>query len=390
MYRLPVGAVMSMLMRGLAIPNLVRIVVLHGLLLTSTTEAHHSAAVFDTEKEIELRGVVVDFKLRSPHSSFVVDARVFSKDGAPLDDHVVRWEVESESVPVLRSYGIDAGTFETGDPITLRVAPHRDSTFRFAHSLAIVDAFGVEYVMANSNRLFSPSLRNAAGVTQKPLDAPVPVDGIARLRGKWQQPLTRFAADGPGLPLNDAGWSAARSYDRKQSPANSCEPINVPDLFFSAFFLFEIRIERSAILHNEYYDVVRTVPLSGRPAPADDGGRFGNVLGRIDGATLIVESRDFRASRWGLGVEEAHGADIPSSERKTLTERFTAAADGRTLVYEYTLEDPVYMTAPKSGRIELTRVPDDTPFYPFDCDRESAAMWSRQRGDAQLRVEPAH
>jgi len=375
-----------MLMRGLTVPSLVRIVVVHALLLTSTAEAHHSAAVFDADKEIELRGVIVDFKLRSPHSSFVVDARLFSKNGAALGDHVARWEVESESVPVLRSYGIDAGTFEAGDPITIRAVPHRDPTFRFAHSLAIVDAFGVEYVMANSNRLFSPSLRKAAGAAPKPLDTPAPADGIARLRGKWQQPLTRFAANGPDLPLNDAGQSAARSYDRKTSPANSCEPINVPDLFFSAFFLFEIRIERSAILHNEYYDVVRTVPLSGRPAPANDSGRFGNVLGRIDGATLIVESRDYRASQWGLGVEEAHGADIPSSGRKTLTERFTASADGRTLVYEYTLEDPVYMTAPKSGRIELTRVPDATPFYPFECEAESASMWSRQPGDSPLRL----
>jgi Family of unknown function (DUF6152) len=377
-------------MRGTTAPSLARIVVLHGLLLTSTTEAHHSAAVFDAEKEIELRGVVVDFKLRSPHSSFVVDARVFSKDGAPLDDHVARWEIESESVPVLRSYGVDASTFEAGDPITIRAAPHRDPSFRFAHSLAIVDAFGVEYVMANSNRLFSPSLRERAGDTPRPVVAPASADGIARLRGKWQQPLTRFAADGPGLPLNDAGLSAWRGYDPKRSPANSCEPINVPDLFFSAFFLLEIRIdERSAVLHNEYYDVVRNVPLGGRPALADSGGRFGNVLGKIDGDVLVVESRNFRASRWGLGVEEAHGADIPSSERKTLTERFTASADGRTLVYEYTLDDPTYMTSSKNGRVELARVPDITPFYPFECDTESASMWSRQRGDPPLRIAPA-
>ncbi len=61
---------------------------------------------------------------------------------------------------------------------------------------------------------------------------------------------------------------------------------------------------------------------------------------RIDGDTLVVESRDFPPSRWGLGIEEAHGADVPSSERKTLTERFTAQPDGQTLVYEYTLDGP--------------------------------------------------
>ncbi len=48
------------------------------------------------------------------------------------------------------------------------------------------------------------------------------------------------------------------------------------------------------------------------------------------------------------------------------------------------------MTAPKTGRIELTRVPDDAKLYPFACDTESAAMWSRRRGEAPVRVEPAH
>lgn len=368
-----------------------RVVVLSALLVTGVAGAHHSAAVFDSDKEIELRGVVVDFKLRSPHSSFVVDAREFSKDGVEIGSGVARWEVESESVPVLRSYGIEASTFEPGDAITITASPHRDPTFKFAHSLEIRDAFGGDYVMTNSNRLYSPSVRAAAGVAPGREDhAPAHGSAIARLQGRWQQPFTRFGA-GPGLPLNDAGMRAWRDYDRKQSPANVCEPINVPDIFFSAFFLFEIRIDkRTATLHNEYFDIVRTIPLAGAPSDANARGLFGRAVGRIDGDALVVESRDFPPSRWGLGVEEAHGADIPSSAHKTLTEHFTATPDGRTLVYEYTLADPDYMTGSKSGRIELTRVPDDTPFYPFDCDRESAAMWSRRPGEAPLRVEPAH
>ncbi len=368
----------------------VRIVVLSALLVAGAARAHHSAAVFDSDKVIELRGVVVDFKLRSPHSSFVIDAREFSKDGVEIGSGVARWEVESESVPVLRSYGIEPGTFEPGDAITITAWPHRDPSFKFAHSLEIRDAFGSEYVMTNSNRLYSPSVRAAAGVAPKrDADAPARGSGIAQLQGRWQQPFTRFGA-APGLPLNEAGMRAWRDYDRKQSPANVCEPINVPDIFFSAFFLFEIRIdEHTATLHNEYFDVVRTIPLAGTPSTADTRGLFGRAVGRIDGDALVVESGDFPPSRWGLGVEEAHGADVPSSARKTIKERFSVTGDGRTLVYEYTLQDPTYMAASKTGRIELTRVPDDTKFYPFTCDTESAAMWSRRRGEAPLRVEPA-
>lgn len=48
-----------------------------------------------------LRGVVVDFKLRSPHSSFVINARTFAdgQQGASAE----RWEIESEALPVLRT-----------------------------------------------------------------------------------------------------------------------------------------------------------------------------------------------------------------------------------------------------------------------------------------------
>ena len=129
------------------------------------------------------------------------------------------------------------------------------------------------------------------------------------------------------------------------------------------------------------------MPLSGDEAPADSGGWFGTVSGRVEGDTLIVDSRGFRPSRWGLGGEEHHGgADVPSSERKTLTERFSLARDGKTLIYDYTLEDPAYLAGPQRGRVELTRVPEDTPMYAYVCDLESAAMWSRSRGDPALQI----
>jgi hypothetical protein len=110
---------------------------------------------------------------------------------------------------------------------------------------------------------------------------------------------------------------------------------------------------------------------------------------RVEGDALIVESHGFRASDWGLGGEEAHGgADVPSSEHKTLTERFSVSADGRMLLYDYVLEDTAYLSEPKHGRVELARVPAATAMYPYVCDLESAGMWSRTRGDAPLQITP--
>ena len=131
--------------------------------------AHHSTAVFTMDKVVELRGVVVDFKLRSPHSSFVIDARTFAdgQQGASVE----RWEIESEALPVLRTMGIDANTFKPGDAVRIMASPHRDASFKFAHAQVLVAADGKEYGFASTNRVFSPSLRecSAAAPRKRPL-----------------------------------------------------------------------------------------------------------------------------------------------------------------------------------------------------------------------------
>ena len=47
------------------------------------------------------------------------------------------------------------------------------------------------------------------------------------------------------------------------------------------------------------------------------------------------------------------------------------------MAYEYTVKDPVYLSAPFSHRVEWARLASDTPVYPYDCDVESASQFSR-------------
>jgi hypothetical protein len=192
------------------------------------------------------------------------------------------------------------------------------------------------------------------------------------------------------LPLNAAGAEAREAYDPTDSPANTCEPINMPELLHAPFFLLEIEVaDNRATFRHELYDIVRTVPLRGQTEKADPQGRFGITSGRVEGNQLIVDSHDYPASKWGLGIATqplGGGADVPSSNRKTVTERYSVSDDGQSLSVEYVLVDPVYLERPYRGRIELTRVPDSTAMYPYQCDPEAAAMWSRSAGDAPLRV----
>ena len=315
-------------------------------LLPLSLQAHHSTAVFALDKMIELRGVIVDFKLRSPHSSLIVDGRAFV-NGQASGAGVERWEIEWEALPPLRTAGVEATTFRPGDAVTIVGSPHRDPNFRFIHAQALTAANGEVYTIMKTDRLYSPSLSalSAAGpaggiaianaTSNVKTAAEVPqARGIARLVGRWQQPLS---LPQPGnvsvLPLNAAGVAARNAYDQKASPANTCEPMSIPDIFNAPFYLFEVKLDGPRIvLHNEAYEIIRTITLGGPAERVDPKGQFGTATAKLDGDALVIESNGYPASKWGLGAEVqpfGAGADVPSSAQKTVTERYTVSADGR-------------------------------------------------------------
>ena len=205
--------------------------------------------------------------------------------------------------------------------------------------------------------------------------------GVARLQGRWLAPFPDVGRESP-LPFSPAGLIARENYDPRRSPANTCEPNNVPAVFHSPY-LFDIQITaQQVVVRHEAYNVTRTVPLNSEPRRAEPSGVFGRVTGRIDGDELVIESSDFPASGWGLGVAgttNGAGADVPSSTQKKLIERYSASGDGRTLTVGYILEDPIYLTEPYSDYVELTRVADDAPMYEYACELDNASRFSRER-----------
>jgi hypothetical protein len=368
------------------------------LLLGAGAEAHHSFAVFDQSKTVEIRGVIVEFNFRNPHSSFVIDGVAFL-DGVPLGTAVERWEIESDTTAALSTKGVGPDTFKPGEMITLRAAPSRQEGLRFGHATSLTSADGKEFRFGfgGTSRAFSPSVREAFGTaageaaaSSVPAAPPASVSGYEGIAGRWQQPVTPSGTDS-ALPLNARGRAARSRFDPKRSPANTCEPMSFPDVFDAPFFLIDIEMTAGeVVIRHEIYDIVRRVPLDGTWADADPDGWFGKVRGSVEGATLVIESRDYPESGWGLGIAThvlGGGADVPSSAEKTLTERYSVSEDGQTLVIEYTLSDPVYLSADYSSRLELTRVPDGTEMYPYECDLESASMWSRTVGDAPPQVD---
>jgi len=92
-----------------------------GVLLLFSTPAyvHHSGAMFDLSRSVQITGTVTEFSWTNPHSSFKVS--VPNSDGT----HSI-WGVEMNSPNNLVRAGWKRTTIKPGDKVTVTVRPLRD------------------------------------------------------------------------------------------------------------------------------------------------------------------------------------------------------------------------------------------------------------------------
>jgi hypothetical protein len=81
--------------------------------------AHHSAVMFDDQKEVTVTGVVKEFQYTNPHSWLLVD--VTNADGS-----VTTWGFEAEGPSTLTRAGIRRSDFAPGTKLTITGHPMKD------------------------------------------------------------------------------------------------------------------------------------------------------------------------------------------------------------------------------------------------------------------------
>ena len=89
---------------------------LHG----SPAGAHHSAAMFDDAKVMELTGTVKEMQWTNPH----IWIQVMVEDKAAK----IEWSIEGGSPNSLSRNGWRSTTFKPGDVVTVRINPMKDGT----------------------------------------------------------------------------------------------------------------------------------------------------------------------------------------------------------------------------------------------------------------------
>ena len=117
-----------------------------------------------------------------------------------------------------------------------------------------------------------------------------------------------------------------------------------------------------AILNEMVHDT-RIVPLGGRPhLPEHMRQWMGDSRGYWEGDTLVVETRNFtdKTSSFSPTVRSAVG----TGATLRLTERFTRF-DEDTLLYEYTVDDPMTFSRPFTAVLSMKR--GQAPLYEYAC-----------------------
>ena len=87
-------------------------------LFAGWVSGHHSQAGYDTQKQVELRGVVVEFKWRNPHVFIVWDGK--DSSGKP-----VQWTGEMSSTTTMMSAGMNRDSLKVGDEIIVTGNPSK-------------------------------------------------------------------------------------------------------------------------------------------------------------------------------------------------------------------------------------------------------------------------
>jgi hypothetical protein len=80
--------------------------------------AHHSAAMFDDTKVVELSGTVKALQWTNPHVWLQV----------MVGDQATEWSLEGGSPNSLSRQGWRSTTFKAGDVVTVRLRPMKDGT----------------------------------------------------------------------------------------------------------------------------------------------------------------------------------------------------------------------------------------------------------------------
>jgi hypothetical protein len=187
-----------------------------------------------------------------------------------------------------------------------------------------------------------------------------------RRAASWERPIRERVAgyipnriaDGP----EDLGLA-----ERCLLGFNSGPPM-LPSVYNNIMQLFQT--PGYVVILNEMVHDARIIPLDGRAhLPEDLRQWMGDARGHWEGNTLVVDSTNFTNKTSSFSPAITSG--VGTGETLHLTERFSRV-DEQTLVYEYTVDDPVTFT--RSFTAEIPMKKSEWSLFEYACHEGNYAM----------------
>jgi hypothetical protein len=191
-------------------------------------------------------------------------------------------------------------------------------------------------------------------------------DTLAIVRGEFRSSLIIDPPNGK-LPFTPAGRGAIGKYiagldgpEQRMTTERCIGGVGwAPLQIRSANMLHRIvQTPTHVVVHTEAYDDLRIIPLDVPHQPAAVTSPTGDSVAVWDGDALVVETRNIDPHFSTRGI-----VTVMSSSAK-ITERFELAGPDE-LVYRYTIDDPVYYTAPWTAEYAMTRTKEK--MYEYAC-----------------------
>ena len=146
-------------------------------------------------------------------------------------------------------------------------------------------------------------------------------------------------------------------------------PPMLPNYFYNNNYTIVQTKDHVMILTEMNHDarIIRIGATSHTPAGISPW--FGDSIGRWEGDTLVVETTNINQMQ--LDQTSILWAYRGASQNIKVTERFTRTGP-ETILYRFTVEDPVTFTAPFTGELPFTKM--DEMIYEYACHEGNYAM----------------
>ncbi len=316
--------------------------------------AHHSPFIyFDPATTVEAEGVVTEVNWRNPHVSFELSA-----DG-------VSWEVEANSVSILRRMDLDRDAVQVGDVVTVAGWPPKDGGTEIFLTNMLIEGGSEIIFWPGTPPRWSPEdtegrsdtwLASAADFAGE--EAP---DSIFHV---WSTSLAggpnAMLFEGFNFQLTESAQAARDAYDIYSNPIiGTCTPKGMPTIMEQPYPMEFVEGDGVIYLKMEEGDTVREIHMA-EELPEGGSSRLGTSVGRWEGDTLVVETT---GSTWPY----TDMTGVPSSEDSHMMERFAPSDDSRRLDYTMTVTNPEIFAEPVTFNKFWLWIPGAS-VEPYECE----------------------